>query len=90
MVFNADHRNIGGRDQIIGRLQNHRKKMKKIKPTMNTRIKPKKTIMYMKTVNSNKNGKLKLNFKSLKHILLLCLLSVTYDLLIYKSSPLLI
>ena len=45
MVFSSDYRNLGGRDQIIERLQNHKKNLKKAKPTMNTRIKPKKYVL---------------------------------------------
>ena len=59
MVFTADHRNFGGRDQIIGQIQNHHLHMQKIQSTMNTRIKPKKHVNYVKSVNSRKGDRRK-------------------------------
>ena len=55
MVFTADHRNIGGRDQIIERIQRHHSKLSHVAPTMNTRIKPKKHVDYVKSVTRKKS-----------------------------------
>ena len=67
MAFTADHRNFGGRDQIIGQIKNHHINMQKVVPTMNTRIKPKKHIDYFKTYSkksiSKKNFSVQLQSK---------------------------
>jgi len=60
MAFTADHRNLGGRDQIIQRINNHRQNLTNIKFNqlpMNKRIKPHKQITYFKTVPRSKSRK---------------------------------
>jgi hypothetical protein len=64
MVFTADYRNLGGRDVIIDRIQRHHNKVIQAKPTMNTRVKPKKHVDFVKSVTRKNSGRKTISMQS--------------------------
>jgi hypothetical protein len=74
MVFTADYRNLGGRDVIIDRIQKHHNKMSKIKSSINTRIKPKKHVDFVRSASKRSSGRKTFNIQLQSELLNLQLL----------------